>query len=302
LARTGLVAAIVRSWREEIDLNQALNDNLRQTKEPLRHQMAAVAVKIVRAASADESVYQAERAAIISELKKRLASANASTSLWALHFLTDLGIKSADLTDALSRAVLAGDSELRHQASQALMEVGNAGLPAWSAMLKDPRREVRGLALVQLGRMGAFARFANTPTLTLLEDKDPAIRRMAAATLSAIDPDNPRIVQRTYTQPTNEQIAFLLPRLRSPSQTIRIEAAHEISEKHLLPKPVAAALVRAIEQGDFVTREGLVLGIERAWPDQLEVEAVLNELSAKENNQARHANIKGALKAIASTN
>ena len=91
--------------------------------------------------------------------------------------------------------MLADDAELRHQDSQALVETQDAGLPAWSAMLKD-----------------------------------------------------------------------------------------------------------AIEQRDYVIREGLLLGIERAWARDSEVIPALEELKDSETDQARRAYARAALKAIGVAN
>ena len=92
----------------------------------------------------------------------------------------------------------------------------------------------------------------------------------------------------------------LLANLRSPYPERRTEAAAYLSQNHIIPPPVAAALLRAVQAGDFVAREGLVLGIERAWADGGEVEAVLTTIQNDDPDNTNRAFASAARRAITS--
>jgi hypothetical protein len=134
LGRVGLVRAMERSWREEIDLDQALARTMREANDPMGRLMTAIAMKIRAAGSADAKVYEAERVAIVDELQKRVARGKSASGAAALRKLAALGVKPAEMIDALSAAALSGDPELRYDASQLLIEAGEAGLAGWLAL------------------------------------------------------------------------------------------------------------------------------------------------------------------------
>ena len=92
----------------------------------------------------------------------------------------------------------------------------------------------------------------------------------------------------------------LLANLRSPYPERRTEAAAYLSQNHIIPPPVAAALLRAVQAGDFVAREGLVLGIERAWADGGEIETVLKTIQDDDPDHTNRAFASAARRAITS--
>jgi hypothetical protein len=73
-----------------------------------------------------------------------------------------------------------------------------------------------------------------------------------------------------------------------------------MSENQILPSSVAAALMKAVQSGDFVARQGLVLGIERAWADGGEVEAVLKIIQDDDPDPTNRAYASAARRAITS--
>lgn len=97
-------------------------------------------------------------------------------------------MKPSEMIDELGAAALSDDSDLRYEASQLLMEAGSAGVAEWLAMFKDPRREVKGLALAEALSLRAKAKPALHATMELLKDEDAAIRRMAAEALGGMGP------------------------------------------------------------------------------------------------------------------
>ncbi len=188
LARVGLVIALERSWREQVDLDRALALSMHEANDPTRRLVMAAAMKIVAAASADAKVYQAERGVIVDDLKKRMGKGKSSARLLAMRSLVKLQVKPSEMIDELGAAALSDDPDLRYEASQLLMEAGSAGVSEWLAMFKDPRREVKGLALAEALTLGTKAKPAQRATMALLKDDDAAIRRMAAEALGAMGP------------------------------------------------------------------------------------------------------------------
>jgi hypothetical protein len=68
----------------------------------------------------------------------------------------------------------------------------------------------------------------------------------------------------------------LVADLRSDSPTRRQLAARQLESLKAEDPRVTAALVRAVENRDMVAREGLILGIERAWKEQKKTMDILS--------------------------
>ena len=66
-----------------------------------------------------------------------------------------------------------------------------------------------------------------------------------------------------------------------------------LANEELVPKRVATALIQAVRTGDFIARQGLVLGIERAWADGAEVEISLRSIQ-EEDPDPTHRTYAGA--------
>lgn len=188
VGRLGIVAGLERAWRQDIDLDQALARMMRDANQPLSRLTTAIAIKIMAAKSADASIYQAERSAIVDALKEHVAQGHSSTAVTALRMLRQLDVNPPELVDVLSAAALSNDAQLRHEASQQLLLAGKAGEQAWLAMFDDPRREVKGLALSEAVQIGPQAAPALKAIIKLSKDGDPTLRRMAATALGALGP------------------------------------------------------------------------------------------------------------------
>jgi HEAT repeat protein len=333
LTRVGLTDAVTRAWANDTTIAEALE---RQSGEAGRDVVAlnviAAARKILRAGKADNDLIAPERAVIIAELNRRVAL-NVGASLPWIRLLREMNVPPGDLLKPVAAAALSGDPEHRHAASEILMTLGDAALPAWQAMLQDERREVRGLALAQLRRLGPEAKGAAKFIAVRVSDPDPAIRRMAVDALAAIgpaaapavadevtkaatrptdaavrralaraayvvDPDDDRFARVAHRAEPVPNAGQLIAQLRDNRRAVRLTAANNIAHNRLVPRTVAAALLKAIADGDFVTREGLTLGIERAWAERDEVIAVLHDLSDEELDPARRAYVNAALRAV----
>jgi hypothetical protein len=96
-----------------------------------------------------------------------------------------------------------------------------------------------------------------------------------------------------------DELRALAQRLRSADPAERRVAAQQIADRGLVSSRVRDALLKAVSAGDFVTREGLARAIERAWSNQVTVEAALREaaMSTTAQDQER-VYARAALRAI----
>ena len=173
--------------------------------------------------------------------------------------------------------------------------MASPALPALVRALSDPNEHVR-----QAARDAIFVDANSFPVdlfLSLLSDPDPMVRRSAMNLMTQFAPEDPHFMQLMHPAPTRES---LLTDLRSQSVERRLKTAIYISDSRLIPQPVAAALLRAVKSGDFVAREGLVLGIERAWANGGEIEAVLKKIQDDDINLTNRAFASAARRAITS--
>lgn len=77
------------------------------------------------------------------------------------------------------------------------------------------------------------------------------------------------------------RLSELFSDLRAMSKTRRIIAAKQLDEMGVYPKAITAALVKAVEAGDLVVREGMVAGLEEAFVSGREVRVTLDELARR---------------------
>jgi hypothetical protein len=171
----------------------------------------------------------------------------------------------------------------------------SAALPALIRTLNDSNSLVRDAAFNAIAEDAASAPIDTF--LTLLNDRDPALSHGAIRALHRFAPDDPRFLQFMHPAPSRES---LLAQLRSQLPEQRVQSAAYLAGQKLIPHPVAAALLKAARTGDFVAREGLVLGIERAWADGREVDAALKTIQDDDPNPTNRAYAGAARRAIAS--
>jgi HEAT repeat protein len=168
-------------------------------------------------------------------------------------------------------------------------------LPALVRALNDPDADVRNAAANAICADGAAAPVEQF--ITMLDDRDATLRVGAMRGLLRFAPHDSRFTQVMHPTRTHES---LLANLRSPYPERRIEAAAYLAENRIIPPLVAAALLKAVRSGDFVARGGLVLGIERAWADGGEVEAVLKKIQDDDTDLTNRAFASAARRAITS--
>src|SRR5215203_3119578 len=145
----------------------------KQTRTRADRTIVATARKSIEPGGIDDKALAAARKAVLEDLNRQVAGADVSAARTATHLLREAGVAPAELVDPLTTAALSNDRELRHAATEALMTAGDAGVASLAGMLEDPRREVKGLAITQLGRMGETAAKASADIVKVLTDADP---------------------------------------------------------------------------------------------------------------------------------
>jgi hypothetical protein len=175
--------------------------------------------------------------------------------------------------------------------------LASAALPALVRTLNDPNSLVRDAALFAISADAAAAPIDQF--LQFLTGPDRALSQGAMCALERFAPDDPRFLQFLHPAPSHES---LLAQLRSQLPEQRVQGAAYIADQKLIPDPVAAALLNAARSGDFVAREGLVLGIERAWADGRDIEPTLRDIQAGDPDPTRRAYAGAARRAIMSSN
>lgn len=291
MMRSAFVTALSRAWIEERPMHQVLLDMDHEPASPIQRLAITAAGRMLIADQATAEVIEPQRRQLIEMARKGMSSPQPGDVLRSLHLLRQLGIDYHELRPQIEAAALSADRELRAEATVALVTLGEAGVPGLLAMLDTDDPAKRGLALVQLGSMGKLARAATGPIRKLCDDPDTGIAQLAAQALQQIEPYKPGPNRQRELEP-------LLTKLRDPSPEARKSAAFKLDQEQVLESPVASALIKSVARGDFAAREGMVLGIERAWKLQTSVEAALKEVAAKDDDAVKRAYAKAALRAL----
>ncbi|HSI33164.1 MAG TPA: hypothetical protein VK986_06190, partial [Tepidisphaeraceae bacterium] len=114
--------------------------------------------------------------------------------------------------------------------------------------------------------------------------------RASSRPMFAREPDSPTRVRA-------ERLGLALHGLGAASSTERQEAAARIRTDGVLGDKFGAALERAVREGDMVVREGMILGLGRAWRRGETLEEALAALEG-ELVGAQKAYVRGAARAI----
>lgn len=291
MMRSAFVTALSRAWIEDRPMHLVLLEMDHEPASPIQRLAIAAAGRMLIADQATAEVIEPQRRQLIEMSRKGISSPQPGDVLRSLHLLRQLGIDFHELRPQIEAAALSADRELRAEATVALVALGEAGVPGLLAMLDTDDPAKRGLALVQLGSMGKLARAATGPIRKLCDDPDTGIAQLASQALQQIEPFKPGPNRQRELEP-------LLTKLRDPSPEVRKSAAFKLDQEQALENHVASALIKSVARGDFAAREGLVLGIERAWKLQTSVEAALKEVAAKDDDAVRRAYAKAALRAL----
>jgi HEAT repeat protein len=169
LSRAGLAAAAQRAWREDSTIGAQLDRMAKDGNDELERLCARAGLKILAAKiERDEkgdgsylaSAIAEERAAAIKLLSGRIAGDDARRALASLRLLRELIFDLAPAKDALAKAAISTDKDLRREATEGLVWLGERGVEPLLALLRQGDPEAQGLALAQLGRMGPAAKSA----------------------------------------------------------------------------------------------------------------------------------------------
>ena len=151
--------------------------------------------------------------------------------------------------------------------------------------LKTGNPAVRRAAARVLAVIGVKDDAVRSALIPMLRNPD-AVTRMAAA--EAIN---------TPEAHARARVPDLLSDVRSNSLSTRQLAARQFDELRIEPREVTAALIRAVESGDFAARQGLIAALELANSSGQNPLDVLNQIAAADNAAPR-AYAKAALRQI----
>lgn len=305
LKRAGFVAAAQRAWSSEKSIGAALDELEVSEVDALDRMAVGAAKRMLAAGAATNEVIAPLRTAVIKSLRGQMRSKEPATLRRGLRAARQLGLV-CEMCAETEAAALSEDRELRAEATVALVSLGEGGVPGLVAMLESDDVEKRGLALSQLGSMGVAAKSALGPIRTLGKDQNESIAMLAQMALRQIDP--PRVdaqgagnASLRFNARQREEARGALVDLRNDSSAARQAAAIRLDREEVLEKRISNALIKAVISGDFAAREGLVMGIERAWKEEIGVEAALKQI-ATEEDPTKRAFAKAALRAIAPPN
>jgi len=139
------------------------------------------------------------------------------------------------------------------------------------------------LALVVTGIQGDAAK---SELERLLRDRDADVRRSAALLL-----DTPQAHARV-------RVPDLLERIKSGSVGDRQVAARQLNELAIEPATVTAALVHAVDTGDFAARQGLVAALESANFSNQDPLEVLKQIAGETESSTARAYARAALRQL----
>jgi hypothetical protein len=93
-------------------------------------------------------------------------------------------------------------------------------------------------------------------------------------------------------------MADVLADLRAPDPMTRSAAARRLESLDVAPPELTEALIRAVDARDLASREGLLIGIERAYFESADAITILRTLAASEGDPARRAYARAALREV----
>lgn len=95
-----------------------------------------------------------------------------------------------------------------------------------------------------------------------------------------------------------KELWVIVSSLSSQEPRLRQIAARQLHETKLVTAEIGDALVKAVDGRDFAVREGLIIGIVRGLRYQRDVIDELNDAAQREQDAARRAYVKAALRAL----
>lgn len=153
-------------------------------------------------------------------------------------------------TDARIQAAVqnlkSADESIRAEACNFLAETGKAAVPVLKEALKD--REIRGIVIFLLGRIGADAKDALPPLTEFLKDEDKNIRAKTAEALGKIGP---------------ETIPALLKALKDKEAVVRLRAVQALGRLGSAAKDVSSSVVDMLQDPDENVRAEAEKAVEK---------------------------------------
>ena len=284
------------------------------TIAPERAQVMRLLVSRIGGADARQAV---EALQLLRELTADLSPAKAALAVAVMSADKELRYEATEAmvgfgqggVDALVALLSRGDAQSQGLALVQLGRMGPAAKPAVPVILRllelgraAPELSVLGtgfgvtlsgvrqaagvqiLAADALRAIGPDAREAAGVLVAVAEDAgaDDAVRGAARRALGRIAPGDERAVALRLSSGgvAEIELRMALEELRRNDPAARRRGVRRLVDSRALPAHVAAALERAVESGDFLSREGLVLGMERAWARGRPIEEVLRAAAA----------------------
>ncbi|HSI35398.1 MAG TPA: hypothetical protein VK986_17590 [Tepidisphaeraceae bacterium] len=238
-------------------------------------------------------------------VRMTLGQKNAVAALAGLMSDGDPGVR-------LSAAMAAGVDPLKSQAVVAVQTLLEEGKPIGVGPLRALNVRSDGLAKLagerllgpdasKDGKSSKDAKRAALEVLAVLGTSDAAVRaelerrylrgpgaEERALAAEALGTDEAR---RTARLPS------LLAELRGPSPEGRARAARELQSLGFASPAVSAALIKAVDAGDFAAREGLAIALQTAWERDVQAEQVLAAADA-EKDETKRAYLRAARRAV----
>lgn len=290
IMRTGFVLAAHHAWRDGKTIPATLDDLEARMGDPIDKLAVAAARRMLAARTTSREVIAPQRTLLLETLRRQMSTTDPAAMRHALRAAQQTGLAQALVREVESYA-LHTDRQVLGDASVVLLSLGEAGVPGLVSMLENGDEGARQLALLQLGTLGTTAAAATKPVRKACDDSDRQIAQMASNTLRRLDPFRPDPIRQAELSPW-------VTLLKDPLPANRQEAARRLYKEGVLEKAVSEALLKAVMAGDFAAREGLVMGIERAWKLEISVESTLRTIAAEEDS-TRRALANSGLRAIA---
>ncbi|HYE21128.1 MAG TPA: hypothetical protein VEA69_21960 [Tepidisphaeraceae bacterium] len=212
----------------------------------------------------------------------------------------------------LSAAMAAGVDPLKSGAALAVNKLLDEGTPVGVAplralnvksewLVKFASERLLGPDALKDGKGSKDAKRAALEVLAVLGTSDATVRAELerrylrgpgaderALAAEALGTDDARRAAR---------LPSLIAELRGPSPEGRARAARELQSLGAASPAVSAALLKAVDAGDFAAREGLAVALQTAWERDVPAEQVLADADA-EKDEATRAYLRAARRAI----
>jgi len=205
--------------------------------------------------------------------------------------------------DSIAARVVDGPAAALAAAFEVLDTVSAGSVPGSDLLVgRAPDREALGRLLVEpLSSKDPSVVLATLSVLKVAGADGPEVRRKLSALVRSRNEAVRLSAAEALGDDRSRAISLapdVLRDLRSEDAGTRVRAAQRVRHLKLDEPAVAAALVRVVESGDFAAREGLVLGLERAYEFDSRTVDVLRGLADSSQDGRIRAYVRAALREI----